>query len=211
MTTGTGSGGTRSRFDGTIAGVGTASGTRLVVGMWRTSPLGAFTDVMVERPDGRRILLAPAATVAEFVAATYVFDDVRVADIVVTGTPGDRAWTVDAGPLRLTVEVGRRTVVGRLLRLVPAPIATSTSWAATLDPIARLVLRGVRTRGGVGDRREWYAARDQHRIERIHATWNGDDLGGLADVAPPVRFGFGSTPRAPSVVRLVTTVETPQT
>lgn len=38
-------------FRGHIAGVGTSEGTRLVLGRWRQSPLGALADVMVERPD----------------------------------------------------------------------------------------------------------------------------------------------------------------
>src|SRR4051794_37547125 len=46
-------------FDGWIAGVGTREGTRAVLGRWSSSPWGAFADVMVERPDGHRILLAP--------------------------------------------------------------------------------------------------------------------------------------------------------
>jgi hypothetical protein len=37
-------------------------------------------------------------------------------------------------------------------------------------------------------------------------TWDGEDQGGLAPVDPPVRFGFGSTPRTPSLVRVVTLV-----
>ena len=66
------------RFDGWIAGLGTAAGLRVVIGHWPTSPLGAFTDVMVERPDGHRILLAPDEGVAEFVGATYTFDETRL-------------------------------------------------------------------------------------------------------------------------------------
>jgi hypothetical protein len=37
-------------------------------------------------------------------------------------------------------------------------------------------------------------------------TWEGADQGGLAPVDPAVRFGFGSTPRTPSLVRVVTLV-----
>ena len=48
------------RFDGAVAGIGTASGARLVVGMWPRSPDGSVTDVMIERADGHRILLAPS-------------------------------------------------------------------------------------------------------------------------------------------------------
>lgn len=66
------------RFDGVIAGLGTDSGTRLVVGMWSASPFGAIADVMIEDAGGHRTLLAPRQEVADFIAATYVFDEIRV-------------------------------------------------------------------------------------------------------------------------------------
>ena len=46
----------RQRFEGFIAGVGSTSGIRVVVGHWPRSPFGSFTDAMVERADGRRTL-----------------------------------------------------------------------------------------------------------------------------------------------------------
>ena len=58
------------KFDGAIAGMGTASGTRIVVGMWPLSPFGPVTDVMLERPDGHRILFAPTDEFADFLAPT---------------------------------------------------------------------------------------------------------------------------------------------
>ena len=36
------------------------------------------------------------------------------------------------------------------------------------------------------------------------ATWDGGPLGALADVRPPVTFGFGSVP--PRLARITTTV-----
>jgi hypothetical protein len=89
---------TRLRFDGAIAGVGTHSGVRIVVGHWPRSPFGPVGDVMVEKPDGHRLLVA-APALAQFVAATYAFDDVRVAPAAITA--GNDAWTVAAGPLEL--------------------------------------------------------------------------------------------------------------
>ena len=56
------------RFRGAIAGVGSTSGVRVVVGRWDESPYGAFADVMVETVSGHRVLLAPTAEVADFVA-----------------------------------------------------------------------------------------------------------------------------------------------
>ncbi|MFI9808537.1 hypothetical protein ACIHEJ_29940 [Streptomyces sp. NPDC052301] len=201
-------GSTRLRFDGWIAGVGTTSGTRLVLGHWPRSPFGPFSDVMLERADGHRLLLAPTRRTAEFVAGTYAFDEVRVVPVRVH--VGGNRWTVDAAPvLGLSLTVGRRGPLGLLLRAVPGALAARTFWTALADPVARVLL-GVRTRGTAGGgRREWYAARDLHRITAATAVHEGRDLGLLTEVEPPVRFGFGSTPRRPCLVRVTTTVSLP--
>ncbi|WP_219415104.1 hypothetical protein [Pseudonocardia nigra] len=194
------------RFDGWIAGLGTRAGLRVVVGHWPRSPLGAFTDVMVERPDGHRVLLAPSDAVAEFVAATYTFDDVRTApvDAEVAGAH----WRVTAGPLVVAFTVGGRTALGLLLRAVPRALATHPRWIGAVDVVARAVLPGVRTRGSAaGGRREYYGALDLHRLTEAAVRWDGADQGPLAPVSPPVRFGFGSTPRTPSLTRVVTLVQ----
>ncbi|MGW7198157.1 hypothetical protein [Streptomyces chryseus] len=197
--------GRRLRFDGWIAGIGTASGTRVVLGHWPRSPFGPFSDVMIERPDGERLLLAPDRRVATFVADTYGFDAVRV--LPVTVEVRGASWTVEAGPLDLRFTVGRRGPVGLLLRAVPRPLAAGPAWAALIDLPARL-LPGVRTRGSAGGgRREWYGARDLLPVTSARATFGGTGLGPLAPVDPPVRFGFGSVPRRPCLVRVTTTVE----
>ena len=193
------------RFDGCIAGLGSPAGLRVVVGHWPWSPLGAFTDVMVERPDGHRILLAPDEQVAAFVARTYSFDEVRCTPVTTT-VAGNR-WQVHADPLELEFTTGRRTALGLLLRTVPRPLATAPAWITAVDVVARRVLPGVRTRGSAGQgRREYYAALDMHALTGARMVWQGVDQGGLAPVDPPVRFGFGSTPRTPSLVRVVTLV-----
>ncbi|MFJ3231215.1 hypothetical protein [Streptomyces sp. NPDC086787] len=199
----------RLRFDGWIAGTGTASGTRLVVGHWPRSPFGPFTDIMLERNDGHRLLLAPTRRTADFIARTYTFDEVRVMPVRVrvNGTH----WTVTAGSLlELCLTVGRRNVPGLLLRAVPGALAARTWWTAVTDPVARVLL-GVRTRGTAGGgRREWYGVRDLHRITAVSARHEGHDLGRLAPVEPAVRFGFGSTPSTPCLVRVTTTVSVPR-
>ncbi|WP_370622923.1 hypothetical protein [Streptomyces tsukubensis] len=199
----------RLLFDGWIAGVGTTSGTRLVLGRWPRSPFGAFSDVMVQHPDGQRVLLAPSDRVAEFVASTYTFDRVTVAPVTVeTAGPGTD-WRVTAGTLDLRLTPGRRTSLGWLLRAVPPSLARSRRWALLADVPARL-LPGVRTTGSAGaGRREWYGARDMHTLRSAHAVMDGRDLGGLAPLAPPVTFGFASAPRTPALVRVTTTVQLP--
>ncbi|MDR7277566.1 hypothetical protein [Catenuloplanes atrovinosus] len=196
----------RWRFDGWIAGLGTRSGTRIVLGHWPRSPLGAFSDVMVERPDGHRLLLAPGDDVAAFVAATYRFDEVRIGPVEVSA---GEWWRIAAGPLVARFRPGRRGPLGALLRAVPPPLARAPAWITLIDHPARLLLPGVRTRGSAGNgRREWYGARDLRPVAELRAAWDGTDLGPLADVTPPVRFGFGSVPPRPALVRVTTTVRT---
>ena len=193
------------RFDGWIGGLGTAAGLRYVIGHWPHSPLGTFTDVMVERPDGHRLLLAPSAAVAEFVGATYTFDEVRYVPVDLR-SQGDEFF-LTAGPLHSRFTLGGRSALGLLLRAVPWRLATAPWWIATIDAIARRVLPGVRTVGSAGGgRTEYYGAQDLRRIVAATTTYDGVDQGALRPVAPPVRFGFGSTPTAPSWVRITTLI-----
>jgi hypothetical protein len=197
----------RHRISGAIAGVGSTSGVRVVVGRWAHSPWGSFADVMLAEPDGTRVLLAPNATVAGFVSTTYRFDRVELGEVAVDFGPGG-AWQVTAPDLRLSLTPGRRPLLGWLLRLVPNRLATAPAWARLTDPVARVVLRGVRTRGTAGNSRaEYYGATDLHRVTHLAGTWRGTELGTLALVAPEPRFGFGSTPERPSVTSIVTTID----
>ncbi|WP_375503125.1 hypothetical protein [uncultured Jatrophihabitans sp.] len=195
------------RFDGSIAGVGTSSGVRLVIGMWPLSPFGPIADVMIERPDGRRILLAPTRDAGEFIAATYHFDEVRIQAVGCYVDGGARI--IDSESLTLRFLVGGRTGVGRLLSTVPRRLARARWWAQAVDPFARFARRGVRTAGTTGQgRREWYCALDEHHITQVQATLDGVDLGDVRRVEPSVRFGFASTPPAPAIVRLTTWIDT---
>ncbi|WP_374456748.1 hypothetical protein [Nocardioides sp.] len=196
----------RERFTGRIAGVGSTSGVRVVVGRWDDSPWGGFADVMLEDASGHRVLLAPDETVRGFVAATYSFDEHVLEPVSVDDTAD--GWQVTTPSLSLHLVVGRRTPLGAALALVPGRVATSPAWCAVADPVARVVLRGVRTRGTAGnDRKEWYGATSVAAVTHITGEWRGADLGALAPVDPPCRFGFSSTPKRPSVTSVVTTIE----
>ena len=198
----------RQRFRGRIAGVGSTSGVRVVVGWWSESPFGAFADAMVERADGHRLLLAPSEEVRDLVSTTYVFDETRLEAVdVACGGGGSSSWVVSSPSLSLRLEVGDRMPLGRLLRLVPRPVARSPLFATVADPFARVALRGVRTRGAARQgRREFYGATDLRTVTGLAGRLDGIPLGELAPVDPPCRFGFSSTPRAPSVTDVVTTI-----
>ncbi|MFD1858631.1 hypothetical protein EHW97_12515 [Aeromicrobium camelliae] len=185
-------------FTGYIAGLGTTSGLRIVIGHWTASPFGAFSDVMLETASGMRVLLAPDEQVADFVAATYRFDAVVVGPVAVRVV--DDQWDVTAPDLDLHVEVGGRRTLGLLLRTVPTRVRDSLWWARAIDLLARTLQPGVRTYGSAGsDRTEWYAASDVRSVSAAWGTFRGDPVGTIAPVVPPVRFGFGSAPRSPSL------------
>ena len=198
----------RQRFRGRIAGVGSTSGVRVVVGWWTESPFGAFADAMVERADGHRLLLAPSEEVRDLVSTTYVFDETRLEPFeVVRGVAASSSWVVSSPSLSLRLEVGDRMPLGSLLRLVPRPVARSPLFATVADPFARVALRGVRTRGAARQgRREFYGATDLREVTALAGRLDGIPLGELAPVDPPCRFGFSSTPRSPSVTDVVTTI-----
>jgi hypothetical protein len=200
--------GTRQRFRGRIAGVGSTSGVRVVVGWWHESPFGPFADAMVERADGHRILLAPSEQVRDLVATTYVFDEARVEPFTVSaGGVAGAQWVVESPSLVLRLDVGGRMPVGQLLRLVPRGVAQSPAFATLADPVARVAMRGVRTRGMArAGRREFYGATDLRGVTGLAGALDGIPLGDLAPVDPACRFGFSSTPRRPSVTDVVTTI-----
>jgi hypothetical protein len=192
-------------FDGHIAGIGTESGLRVVVGLWQQSPFGPFADAMVELPSGRRILLAPTAEVGDFIAEVYNFDETRVLDVAASRS-GHRL-RVDAGPLRIRAAVGARTSLGAFARLVPRPVAVHPRWLRAVSPLAARLSAGVRTAGAAkGGRQEYYGVTDLHRIDSASVGWDGGDAGSLAAIRPAVTFGFSSVPPEPSLARVRTTV-----
>jgi hypothetical protein len=144
--------------------------------------------------------------IAGLITALYGFDEVVVGPVVPERAPG--RLRIAAGPLHAEVSIGGRDALGWCLHATPRAVATSTAFAAAVDPLARILLRGVRTRGRTAGGEEFYGATDRHRITAVRATWDGYDVGALRPVDPPVRFGFSSTPKRPSIVGVTTTVIT---
>ncbi|MHA7145726.1 hypothetical protein ACX80U_13525 [Arthrobacter sp. TmT3-37] len=197
------------RFEGHIAGIGTASGTRLVIGRWDTSPFEAFTDVMLEDAAGHRTLIAPTQEIADYVGSTYTFDDVVLSPVTSTLT-ADRL-VVEGGGLRVVAGIGAVTLLGRLLGIVPRPLATHPRWLALINPVASLLVKGIATAGSAGHgRTEYYGVTSARAVSGATATWRDADLGTLAPVSPPVRFGFSSAPPRPQVVSVTTTIRHPE-
>jgi hypothetical protein len=196
----------RLAFTGHIAGAGTGSGLRIVVGAWDESPFGTFTDVMLQCADDERVLLAPDDSVAEFVGSTYRFDRVEVGAVSAGFGAGQLVVTTENFDARF--RIGGPARVDHLLRLVPRRLATSPRWLRVIDPVAARVLPGVHTYGTAGNGRvEYYGVRRSRRITAIDGHYRGSPFGGLAPLRPPVSFGFSSAPSAPQIVSVTTTID----
>ena len=196
-------------FNGHIAGFGTTAGVRVVVGSWTGSPFGAFADVMVQTRTDERILLAPSVPVADFVSSTYTFDRVELG--AVTADLCGQRLSVTAPGLTVDIAIAGPAPLDRLLRLVPARLATEPWWLRAIDPIASRLVPGVHTAGSAGNgRREYYGVRRARLIEAIRGSFAGRDLGELAALAPPVGFGFSSAPPTPQIVAVSTTIDIPE-
>jgi hypothetical protein len=197
---------TRVAFTGHIGGFGSRAGVRMVVGIWQDSPFGSFSDVMVQTPDNMRTLLAPTQQVAEFISATYSFDDIVVGPVDAR-LAGDRL-TVTAAQLDVAATVGGPAPLDYLLRLVPGFLATQPRWLQAINPVAARLVPGVHTAGTAGNgRREFYGVRRTRRIVAVSGRYQNTPLGGLADLSPPVGFGFSSAPATPQLVAVTTTID----
>lgn len=195
-------------FSGYIAGLGTEAGVRMVVGSWSHSPFGTFADVMVETADGQRTLLAPNPVIAEFVSDTYGFDRIEIGRV--NAVHAADGFTLAAPGLELSVRLGKPAPYDWLLRAVPGRIATAPTWLRAIDPVAARLMPGVRTAGSAGKgRREYYGVRRTRLITSIAGRFRGTDLGGVAPLTPPVRFGFSSAPPTPQMVSVTTTIDVP--
>ena len=198
---------THQRFNGWIAGLGTDSGYRVVIGHWRTSPYGGGGPTRWSKtgqaaaPCMRRPSSWPGSSAPPIASTTSRSP---------LATPGARVRTGGCRPDHYSSRSpsDAASCWGWLLWVMPAGLARTTWWVSLLDLGARRLLPGVRTRGRSRDgRRQWYGAQDQHPIIAADATLDGRSLGMLRPVQPPVGFGFGSVPRRPSLVHLTTMIE----
>ena len=187
-------------LEGSILGAGFASGDRVVVGMWDTSPVGSMLDVMWAEPDGWRTLIVPDQRIGAFISAIYTFDTVIIDETLRRSMHGT-TMSLDWSGAALEFTLGRS-----------APFPPRPDWVTTHieAPIARSVL-SVETHGvsptGV---EETYKARRLRRLVDGWAVVAGRDLGSLGPPTPRCGFGFSEPPPFPSLTELTTSISDPE-
>lgn len=175
---------------GSILSTGFASGDRVVVGHWASTPIGPITDVMWATPDGTRCLYVPSDLAGEFISGVYAFDAVVVTD-----------FSVVARPDAVQITFGDRTLAFAARRGIPIPFRRPAAFTRFIEgPIARRLM-GVETYGisptGVA---EWYRADRWRPLRAASGTIGGRDLGAIRPVRPACGFGFSEPPARPSWV-----------
>ena len=175
-------------FKGRITSSGFESGDRIVVGAWKESPFGEFTDIMWAKPDGTRVLIAPNQEIVDYVTAMYSFDEVLLEDIVTTGE--DRNQKVKSNTMELDFSWNRG---------LPIPFKRSLLFISTVELFFAKLFFGTRTYGVTkNNRKEWYAIDRVSKLTKASATIDGTNAGELRPLSEPCKFGFSEAPKKPS-------------
>jgi hypothetical protein len=184
-------------FEGRISSTGFSSGDRIVIGDWRKSRLGSFTNVMWAKPDGTRILLSPSEEHAHYVSELYNFEEVEVVEIEVIR--GNRGISVEAGELSVQISWGAS---------FPLPFWRPLWFTATIESFFGKLLFGTKTAGETKNgRREWYSVRGISRVIEANAWVNGSPMGSKGAFLTDACFGFSEPPKSPSSVLLKAIIE----
>jgi len=175
-------------FNGRITSSGFESGDRIVVGAWKESPFGEFTDIMWANKEGKRTLIAPTKDVADYVDAMYTFDEIIIQDIDVS--LNDRSKSVTCNSMKLEFEWNRGW---------PIPFKRSLFFIATVEFIFAKIFFGTQTHGVTkNQRKEWYAIDRVSRLTSASATIGGKSAGDLRPLNEACKFGFSEAPKKPS-------------
>ena len=184
-------------FEGRISSTGFSSGDRIVIGDWRKSHLGGFTNVMWAKPDGTRVLLSPSDEHARYVSELYNFEEVEVVEIEVLRD--NRGISVEAGELSVQISWG-----------VPfaLPFWRPLWFTATIESFFGRLLFGTKTAWvPKNGRREWFSVRGVSRGSEANAWKNGRPMGSKESFLTDACFGFSEPPKFPSSVSLKAFIE----
>ena len=184
-------------FVGRITSTGFSSGDRIVIGDWRESPIGSFTNIMWARPDGTRILLSPSDEHAKYVSELYNFESVEITDIMVERTR--RGISIQAGGLSVDISWGIA---------LPIPIWRPLWFISSIEAFFARLIFGTKTDGRTkNNRREWYSIRSISKVLNAEASFHGQELGGSESFTTNACFGFSEPPSMPASVSLKSYIE----
>tara|TARA_X000001036_G_scaffold907_3_gene783 strand:- start:7718 stop:8362 length:645 start_codon:yes stop_codon:yes gene_type:complete len=187
-------------FKGRVISSGFATGDMVVIGDWKNSPHGPFTNLMWAKPDGTRILIAPSQELGDFVSSLYSFEEVIVSPMEINRTGKSIEVSCDLGSV--SMEWGMTIPL-----LFPRP-----RWfIANVEAFFARLLFGTKTHGTTRNGlKEWYHVRGLSRMKSVTLDLDGRTSNQMTGMAPSACFGFSNPPRMPLSVRVdshITTAE----
>ncbi len=181
-------------FKGRITSSGFSSGDRIVIGDWKESKLGSFTNIMWAKKDGTRVLLSPSKEHAELVSSLYNFEEVRIVDVNVERS--GKSIIVSAGDLQVKMSWGFTW---------PIPLWRPLWFVATVEAFFGRLIFGTKTHGLTKDQRKaWYSVRSLSRVVAAEGKLGNTDLGEGRPFETTACFGFSDPPLMPTSVTLKT-------
>ena len=184
-------------FEGRISSCGFESGDRVVIGDWKSSPLGSFTNIMWARPDGARLLLSPSQKHADYVSGLYNFEDVKIVPISISRSKN--GIKISSDELEIDLQWGRA---------FPFPLPRPRWFLATVENFFARLFFGTRTFGRTRKgQREWYCVRGISWIKNAKATYKGKSLNGMRPFQATACFGFSEPPKRPASIIVRSMIE----
>tara|TARA_B100000003_G_scaffold156386_1_gene141790 strand:- start:6003 stop:6566 length:564 start_codon:yes stop_codon:yes gene_type:complete len=179
-------------FSGRITSSGFSSGDRIVIGDWKYSPFGSFTNIMWAKSDGVRVLLSPNKNLAEYVSSLYSFEEVKITPI-----------EVNRGVKEISVKAGSLEVKMVWSLSFPIPLWRPKWFISTFENTIAKKFFNTSTFGITRDgRKEWYSIRGISKVVHGECKIDGIDLGQSVNFEIDACFGFSEPPKWPSSVTL---------
>ena len=185
-------------FVGRITSCGFTSGDRLVIGHWKESPFGSFSDIMWAKPDGTKILIAPNQEIGDYISSMYEFDDIKIEEIRIE----ENTNQIRVETLEINCNFEWRNGISFLIKRRPLWFVSSVEY------LVGWLIFGTKTHGKTKNgKKEWYAVDRLSKLINAKAEINGEDLGEYTSFYPKANFGFSDPPKMPSSVLVRSHIE----
>ena len=185
-------------FEGRITSCGFSSGDRLVIGSWKKSPFGEFSDIMWAKSDGTKVLIAPNKEIGDYISSMYNFDTIKIEEINLEET--HNMMKLDAKEINCHFEWNNG---------IPFIIKKRPLWfVASIEYLFGWLIFGTKTHGKTKDgKKEWYVVDRLSKLTKANVNIENKDLGNYTNFYPKANFGFSDPPKMPSSVLVRSHIE----
>ena len=184
-------------FEGEVFSSGFDSGDRIVIGNWKESPYGKFTDIMWAKPNGEKILIAPNKEISEFISNMYSFDKTIISE-----------FEIEESANKIVVKNNEMICELKWNRGIKIPMIRPLWLISSIEYIFGLIIFKTKTHGITKNKKqEWYAVKKISKLEEIKIIINGENLGNMRNFEPKAGFGFSEPVKKPSVVSVKTHIQ----